>query len=135
MPNLPCRGSIAQAAVVVALLWSMPAVAQVGPPREHGGLYNNLVTGACVEIVDQAKAERCLQRLEARLQRDTARGNAAAVDRDYCRIHNVRFRIGVDEWLIHYNTCQELLPYPDPIRLDPLTCAAIAQYHRPPLAP
>ena len=41
MSRLQCRGSIAGAAVVVALLSSRPADAQVGvdpgPPRERGG--------------------------------------------------------------------------------------------------
>jgi hypothetical protein len=49
MSKLQCRGSIARAAIVVALLWSGSADAQVtndpGPPREPGGLLNNLLTG------------------------------------------------------------------------------------------
>jgi hypothetical protein len=57
MPSLRCRGSIAQAAVVIALLWSRPAAAQVGPPKVHGDLLNTLGTGAYFEIVDQARAE------------------------------------------------------------------------------
>lgn len=130
MPNLPGRGSIALAAVVVALLWSRPAAAQLGPPGGHGGLVNNLVTGASFEIVDRSKAERRLSHLQARLQRDAARGYPAAVDRDIHQMDRVRFRIGVDEWLIRYNLCQELGPYPNPLQLDPITCAAIGQYRR-----
>ena len=135
MPNVQCRGSIALAAVVVALLWSRPAAAQVGPPHGHGGSWNNLVTGTYVEIIDQAKAERRLEHLEAKLRRDAARGNAAAAERDALRIAKTRFRIGVDEWLIRYNSCQQLGPYPDPICLDPQTLEAIGQYRRPSFGP
>ncbi len=135
MPNLQCRGSIALAAVVVALLWSRPTAAQVGPPQGHGRLWNNLVTGTYVEIVDQAKAEQRLEHLEAKLRRDAARGNAAAAERDARRIVKTRFRIGVDEWLIRYNSCQQLGPYPDPICLDPQTLEAIGQYRRPSFGP
>ncbi len=135
MPNLQCRGSIVLAAVVVALLWSRPTAAQVGPPHGHGGLWNNLVTGTYVEIVDQAKAEQRLEHLEAKLRRDAARGNAAAAERDARRIAKTRFRIGVDEWLIRYNSCQQLGPYPDPICLDPQTREAIGQYRRPSFGP
>src|SRR4051812_22813717 len=86
MPNLQSRGSIALAAVTVALLWSKPAAAQVGPPQGHGSLWNNVVTGAYVEITDQAKAERRLEHLGAKLQRDSARGNVAAAEHDNHRI-------------------------------------------------
>ena len=52
MSRLQCRGSIARAAVVVALLSSRPADAQLGvdpgPPREHGGLLNTFITGVHV---------------------------------------------------------------------------------------
>lgn len=135
MLHIRGRGLITQAAVVIALLGSRTVVAQVVAPRGHGGLVNNLVTGASFEIVDQAKAERRLQHLEAKLRHDTARGNAAAAERDAYRVHRTRFRIGVDEWLIRYNTCQQLGPYPTPLRLDPVTCAALAHYHRPSYAP
>jgi hypothetical protein len=135
MPNLQCRNSIALAAVVVALLWSRPAAAQVGPPNGRGGLWNSLVIGTNVEITDQAMAERRLGYLEAKLRRDAARGNAAAAERDAFRIARTRFRIGVDEWLIRYNSCQQLSPYPDPICLDPQTRAAIGQYRRPSFGP
>ena len=135
MPKLRCRGSNALAAVVVALLWSRPTAAQVGPPHGHGGLWNNLVTGTYVEIVDQAKAEQRLEHLEAKLRRDAARGNAAAAERDARRFARSRFRIGVDEWLIRYNSCQQLGPYPDPICLDPQTLEAIGQYRRPSFGP
>jgi hypothetical protein len=135
MPNLQCRGPIALAAVVVALLWSRPTAAQVGPPTGHGGLWHNVVTGAYVEIVDQAKAEQRLEHLEAKLRRDAARGNAATAEHDARRIAKTRFRIGVDEWLIRYNSCQQLGPYPDPICLDPQTREAIGQYRRPSFGP
>jgi hypothetical protein len=135
MPDLQCRGSIALAAIAVTLLWSRPAAAQVGPPRGHGGLWNHPVTGTFVEIVDRAKAERRLGHLEARLRRDATRGDASAADRDAHRIARTRFRIGVDEWLIRYNSCQELGPYPLPVCLDPLTREAIGQYRRPSFGP
>ena len=61
MPDLSSRGSIALAAVAVALLWPRPAAAQVGPPHGHGTSWNNLVTGTYIEITDQAKAERRLE--------------------------------------------------------------------------
>ena len=76
MSRLRCRGSIAQAAVVVALLWSRPADAQVGvdpgPPREPGGLVNNLLTGVQYDIVNQAKAEHRLQYLQGTQARCSA---------------------------------------------------------------
>ena len=139
MSQLQCRGSIARAAVVVALLWSRSADAQVGidpgPPRGHGGLLNNLVTGVQVELVDQAKAERRLQHLGAKLRRDAERGHSAAVDRDARRIDHVRFRIVIDEWLIRKNSNQDPGPYPYPIRMDAMSCEAIAQARRPPRVP
>ena len=135
MPNLQGRGSIALAAVAVALLWSRPAAAQVGPPHGHGSLWNNLVIGTTFETMDRAKAERRLEHLEVKLRRDAARGDAAAAERDALRIAKTRFRIGVDEWLIRYNSCQQLGPYPDPICLDPQTRAAIGQYRRPSFGP
>ena len=66
MSRFQSRGSIVRAAVVaVALLSSRPADAQVtndpGPPREPGGLVNNLLTGVEYDILNQAKAERRLQ--------------------------------------------------------------------------
>ena len=84
MSQLPCRGSLARVAVLVALLWSRPAGAQVtndpGPPREPGGFLNNMVIGAQYDIVNQAKAERRLEQVQARLGRDAERGHTAAVD-------------------------------------------------------
>ena len=135
MPNLQSRGSIVLAAVAVALLWARPAAAQVGPPHGHGDSWNNLVTGTYVEIMDQAKAERRLGHLEAKLRRDAGRGAVAAAECDTRRIAKTRFRIGVDEWLIQYNSCQRLGPYPDPICLDPQTLEAIGQYRRPSFGP
>ena len=65
MSTLQSLRSITLVAVVVALPWATPADAQVsndpGPPREPGGLLNNLVTGAQYDIVNRAKAERRLQ--------------------------------------------------------------------------
>ena len=133
MSRLQCRGSIAGAAVVVALLSSRPADAQVGvdpgPPREPGGLCNNLITGVEYDIVNQKLAEQHLQNLEAKLRRDAERGDMAAVDRDVRWIDNLKYRIAIDEWLIRWNSLQ----YPGfyPIRTDAVSCAAIAQATHP----
>ena len=135
MPNIQCRGSIALAAILVTLLCSRPAATQIGLPHGHGVSWNDLVTGTYVEIIDQAKAERRLEHLEAKLRRDAARGDAAVAERDAFRTAKTRFRIAVDEWLIRYNSCQQLGPYPDPICLDPQTRAAIGQYRRPSFGP
>ena len=137
MSRLQCRGSIAGAAVVVALLSSRPADAQVGvdpgPPREPGGLLNNVITGVEYDIVNQALAEHRLQKLQAKLRRDAERGDTAAVDRDVRRIDNLKYRIVIDEWLIRWNSRQ----YPDfyPIRTDAVSCAAIAQATHPTQVP
>ncbi len=137
MSRLQCRGSIAGAAVVIALLSSRPAEAQVGvdpgPPRERGGLLNNLIIGAKYDMVNQELAEHRLQKLQAKLRRDAERGDMAAVDHDVRRIDNVKYRITIDEWLIRWNTRQ----YPDfyPLRTDPVSWAAIAQATHPTPAP
>ena len=137
MSRLQCRGAIAGAAVVVALLSSSPADAQVGvdpgPPREPGGLLNNLLTGVEYDIVNQALAEHRLQHLQAKLRRDAERGHIAAVDRDVRRIDNVKYRITIDEWLIRWNSRE----YPGfyPIRTDAVSRAAIAQATHPTPAP
>jgi hypothetical protein len=133
MFRLQCRCSIVGAAVVVALLSSRTADAQVGvdpgPPREPGGLCNNLVTGAHYDIVNVALAEHRLQKLEAKLRSDAERGDIAAVDRDVCQIDNVKYRIAIHEWLIRWNSRH----YPDfyPIRTDAVSLAAIAQAASP----
>lgn len=139
MSNLVCRGLIAHVALAAALLWSTPAVAQVGydpgPPREPGGLWNNLMTGVHYDVVNQAKAEHHLHHVQAKLMRDAERGHSSAVDHDLRRIHNLRYRIVVDEWLIRKNMGDNPGYYPYPLRMDPISCAAIAQYRRPPLVP
>ena len=133
MSRLQCRGSIAGAAVVVALLSSRPADAQVGvdpgPPREPGGLLNNLLTGVEYDIVNQALAEKHLQHLQAKFRRDAERGDRAAVDCDVRRIDNVKYRIVIDEWLIRWNSLQYPCFYP--IRTDAVSRAAIAQAANP----
>src|SRR4051812_11624960 len=78
MSNLQSRGSIALAAVAIALLWSRPAAAQVGPSHGHGNVRDNVVTGAYIDIIDRANAERRLEHLEVKLRRDAGEGNAAA---------------------------------------------------------
>ncbi len=133
MSRLQCRGSIAWAAVGIVLLSSRPADAQVGidpgPPREPGGLVNDLVTGVEYDRVNQALAEHRLQYLQAKLRRDSERGNSVAVDRDARRIDNVKYRIAMDEWLIRWNSRQYPCFYT--IRTDPVSCAAIAQATHP----
>ena len=133
MCRLQCRVSIAGAAVLVALLSSRTADAQVGvdpgPPREPGGFCNAVVTGAEYDIVNQALAEHRLQKLQAKLRRDAERGDMAAVDHDVRRIDNVQYRIAIDDWLIRWNLRQ----YPDfyPIRTDAVSLAAIVQATHP----
>ena len=137
MSRLQCRGSIAGAVVVVALLSSRPAAAQVGvdpgPPREHPDALNTMITGAEYDIVNEAMAEQRLQHLQAKLRRDAERGDMAAVDCDVRRIDNVKYRIAIHEWLIRWNLRQ----YPDfyPIRTDAVSCAAIAQATHPTPSP
>ena len=138
MSRLQCRGSIARAAVVVALLSSRPADAQVGvdpgPTRHFDVLLNALVTGNTgvkYDIVNQAMAERRLQKVQAKLARDNERGDAAAVDRDAYRINNLKNRIVVDEWLIRKNLLMDPGPYPHSLRLDHISCTAIANAARP----
>jgi hypothetical protein len=133
MSRLHCKGSIAGAVVVVALLSSRPADAQVGvdpgPPREHPGCLNAVITGAEYDIVNVAMAERRLQNLQAKLRRDAEQGVNAAADCDARRIANVNYRIAIHEWLIRWNLRQ----YPDfyPIRTDAVSAAAIAQATHP----
>lgn len=137
MSRIQFRGSIAIAAVVVALFSSRAADAQVGvdpgPPREPRGLCNDLITGVEYDVVNQALAEHRLQKLQAKLRRDAGRGDIAAVDCDVRRIDNLKYRITIDEWLIRWNSRR----YPDfyPIRTDPDSCAAIAQATHPTLVP
>ncbi|WP_435007641.1 hypothetical protein P12x_004908 [Tundrisphaera lichenicola] len=135
MSTLLCRGSIALAAVMIGLLCPRPAAAQLGtdpgPPREPGGLVNNVLTGVQYDIVNQAKALRRLDHFRAKLGRDAERGNSAAVERDSRRIHVLRHRIAVDEWLIRKNSLCDPGYYPRPLWLDPMSCEAEALVRRP----
>jgi len=139
MSTNSCRGWIAGLAVVLALLLSKSADAQVtndpGPPRESGTFWNNLYTGAEYDILNQAKAERRLLHFQEKLRLDAERNNPAAVDHDARRIKVLRNRIAVDEWLIRKNQLYNPGCYPLPVRLDPMSCAAIANATRPPFAP
>jgi hypothetical protein len=139
MSKLQCRGSIALAAVVVALLSSRPADAQVtndpGPPREPGGFANNMLTGVQYDIVNQRLAEDHIAYLQAKLRRDAERGHSAAAERDARRIDSLRYRVVVDEWLIRKNSLCNPGLYPYPLRLEPVSCAALADVRRPPGAP
>ncbi len=139
MSTLQCRGSIALAALVVALLSANPADAQVtndpGPPREPGGLVNNLLTGVAYDVANQAAAEHRLDYVHEKLRRDAARGHADAVYHDRRTITNLHYRIVVDEWLIRKNSLCNPGNYPFSLRLDPISCAALADVVRPPGAP
>ncbi len=134
MSLLQCRGTIAGTALVVALLSSRPTNAQIGypfPMQSPPDMSSPFVTGVWYDAANQAKAERQLQHAQAKLGRDAERGDSVAVDSDVRRIERYRFRIVVDEWLIRKNSLQEPGCYPFPICLDPMSCAAIAQYTRP----
>lgn len=137
MLRLQCRGSIAGAAVLVALLSTRPVHAQVGvdpgPPREHEGLLRSIITGAEYDILNQKLAEKQLRHLQAKLRSDAERGDSAAVDHDVRRIDNLKYRITIDEWLIRWNSRQYADFYP--IRTDPVSCAAIAQATHPTPSP
>lgn len=138
MSRLPYRGSIALAAVVVVLLTSRPADAQVGgpgPPRQHGGFMRGLIVGAWVDRADKSSAEWHLEHRQAKLRRDAERGNAVAADRDVRRIDRLQNRIEIDEWLLQKNLYDCTGYYPFPVRLDRQTYCAIGQYHTPPRPP
>lgn len=116
MSTLQSRSSIALTAVVVVLLTSRAADAQVfidqGPPRQPVGLWQSLVTGVWRDAADEAHAEHRLQHLQAKLTRDNEQGNVEAVNHDLRRIDNVRYRIAVDDWLIRKNSLQCTGYYP-----------------------
>lgn len=143
MSLLQYRGLIARAAVVVALLSSRPADAQVvvapapGPVQQDCGLLSAYIPGVRIwpEVMGKAKAERCLQYLQAKYRRDAARGDLAAVDRDLCQIDQVAYRISINEWLIQKNLNQQPCFSPHPVPIDCLSRAAIADAARPPEAP
>ena len=58
MSRLHCRGSIAAAVIVIALLSSTPANAQIGvdpgPPRERPGFVSDVITGAEYDILNES---------------------------------------------------------------------------------
>jgi hypothetical protein len=138
MSRLQCRGSIFTAGVLVAILFSRPACAQIGvdpgPPRENPCLCRRVIIGAETEIVAQKIAVRHLQKVQAKLKDDAERGDTAAVDHDLHRIDKLNYCIATNEWLIRWNMRQ----YPDfypPARIDPLSVAVIAEFTHGPLAP
>lgn len=100
------RGLIPLAALVVVLLSSRPADAQVygvpGPPRQHGGMFHALATGSWYEMMAQKHAERRIQRLQTRLG-----GDPAAAGCDINRIDNLRFSIMVDSMVIGMTSSPE----------------------------
>ncbi len=134
MSRMQCRGWIVLAGVVVALLSSTPAKAQVvgidpGPPRESRTKLNDVITGVYYDVKNQALAEHRLQYLEAKLRRDAELGDAAAVKRDTCQIDNLRYRIAMDEWLIRWNSREYPCFYT--IRHDQFSRIAMAQATHP----
>jgi hypothetical protein len=141
MSSLQCRGSLARASFMVAMLASMVADTQAvaqGPAPKRGVWMDDwlhvLETGYIgykYDIVNQALAEKHVQKLQAKLARDTEGGDKAAADRDAYRINNLKYRIVVDEWLIRKNCLMDPGPYPRALRLDHITCAAIADAARP----
>jgi hypothetical protein len=144
MFTLPCRGSIALAAVVVVLLSSRAADAQCFAPGRHRQPCgcaevlvrgNDLINGVKYDRVNQKLAVHRLQHLEAKLRSDSERGCPAAVNRDVRQIEYTRYRISMDEWLIRWNSQQDPCFVPAPLRLDCLSSAAIADATRPPGAP
>ena len=137
MSRLQCRGSIARAALVVAVLSSRSADAQlVDPPgltEKPRGVGNPFVTGVWYDVVNKAKAEQRLLNLQVKLRRDAERGDSAAVNRDVRMIDRDKYRIAVDDWLIRKNLLQDLCYYP--VRTDAISYAALVQAASPPQAP
>jgi hypothetical protein len=126
------RLTLGLAAVAAALIMG-PARAQAQNPGEHPkhpGIYT-ITSGAYNEIIDGAKAEHRLEHLEARLQHHTESGHTEAVERDLHHIRKTRFRLGVDQWLVRKNLCDQAGPYPPLLRVDSMTCAAMASVRRP----
>jgi hypothetical protein len=137
MSRLQCRGSIALAAVLVALLLSATADAQVvvvvPSPRQPKHPGHPLVTGVAYDVKNQEMAERKLEKLQAKSRRDAERCDSDAADHDARRINELRYRIVVDEWLIRWNSLHNPGSYP--LRIDTMSCAAIAQAASPPSGP
>jgi hypothetical protein len=117
------------AAVLVALGGSGRAGAQEHP--RHPGIYR-ISSGAWLDQADAAKAQKRLEHLESSLQAHSQAGRTEAVEKDLHHIHRTRFRLGVDQWLARKNLCDQLGPYPFPLRTDSMSCAAMASVRRPP---
>ncbi len=100
-----------------------------GPPREHPGCVNAVITGAEYDIVNVKLAQKRLHHLQAQLRADAEQGDMVAVDHDIHKIDNVNYRIAIHEWLILWNLRQYPCFYP--IRTDEVSCAAIAQATHP----
>lgn len=137
MSTIRSRMLIAGAIAALATAAASPAKAQfIGDPaqRRFGQpSAPNFATGRQYDIANQAMAEHKLGASQARLQRHLERGNTAAADREAWRSENFRYRIAVDEWLIRKNSMCDPGRYPYPVQLDPLSCAVIGQYRRPPV--
>ena len=133
MSKLQFRGSIAGAAIMIALFSSSSADAQVSessPTGQPDDLYTRVITGVQYEIVNQAKAQQRLVRLQEKLQRDRQGGNPAAVDRDVLWLDRTRYRMAVNCWLIRKNSLLDPGYYP--IRTDEMSAFYINQVASPP---
>jgi hypothetical protein len=137
MSRTHCRGGIAIAAILVALITARSAEAQhtCPPGAPCGNFCDNTWTGVRYDLMNQAHAAKHLRHAESKLRRDAGQQNSAAVDHDLYRIANLDHRMRVNDWLIRYNSCQELIPYPHRVCLDPFTSAAISNASRPPGVP
>ena len=135
MSRIRCRAAIAGVVAVVALFSSRPADAQLfddaGRPRQPS-LFRGQIPGAQYEIANLAMAERDLANREERAGQE---GHPGAADRNARRIESLRYRIVVDHWLIRKQYQCDPGNYPYPLRLDPISCAAISQYRPGPLSP
>lgn len=153
MSSFQCRGSIAWAALVIALIASSPADAQVvvppgvavvpgvgvipgvvvapSMPPEPPCLANFYI-GYWYDVANQAHAEKQLRYLHGKIERDAERGDQAAVERDRSRIYYNKYRVAVAEALIRINLQEQPVYYPPPLCLDPYTRAALGDVARPP---
>lgn len=121
MTRMQRRAALAGAVAIAALCAPRSASAQntLGAPMAH-------------EFADRARTEHRLGFRQARLERNAARGDGAAVAQDARQVEKLQYRLTVDNWLIRKNAQCDPGFYPHSLRLDPITCAAIAQYQPPP---
>ena len=137
MSTIQCRLVIAAAVAMFAMATASPAHAQfiADPAQRRFGQpsFPNNGSGRNYDIANQAMAEHKLGASQARRQRFLERGNTAGADREAWKSYNYQYRIAVDEWLIRKNSGCDPGRYPYPVTLDPMSCAVIGQYRRPPV--